>query len=54
MEKLLYYVMFIERGKTYNKINQEMVLKHVEHIKIADISLDFCKNPLYNEYIEQL
>ena len=36
MEKLLYYVMLIERGKTYNKINQEMVSKHVEHIKKLD------------------
>jgi uncharacterized protein YciI len=36
MEKYLYYVMFIERGKTYNKINQEIVLKHIEHIKKLD------------------
>jgi len=28
--------MLIERGKTYNKINKEMVLKHVEHIKKLD------------------
>ena len=38
MEKLLYYVMLIERGKTYNKINKEMVLKHVEYIKKLDDS----------------
>ena len=37
MEKLL-YVMFIERGKSYNKINKAMVLKHVEHIKKLDDS----------------
>ena len=36
MEKLLYYVMLIERDKTYNKINKEMVLKHVEYIKKLD------------------
>ena len=30
------YVMLIERGKTYNKINQTLVLKHVEHIKKLD------------------
>jgi len=35
MEKLL-YVMIIERGKSYNKINKEMVVKHVEHIKNLD------------------
>jgi len=28
--------MLIERGKTYNRINKEMVLKHVEHIKKLD------------------
>ena len=26
----------IERGKTYNKINQKIILKHVEHIKKLD------------------
>jgi uncharacterized protein YciI len=36
MEKLLYYVMLIERGKTYNKINKAMVVKHVEYIKTLD------------------
>jgi len=35
MEKLT-YVMFIERGKTYNKINKEMVVKHVENIRKLD------------------
>ncbi|MCL2765901.1 MAG: YciI family protein [Treponema sp.] len=35
MENLL-YVMMIERGKLYNKINKEMVIKHVEHIKDLD------------------
>jgi len=28
--------MLIERGKTYNKINKEMVIKHVEFIKNLD------------------
>jgi len=28
--------MLIERGKTYNKINKAMVIKHVEHIKGLD------------------
>ena len=28
--------MLIERGKTYNRINKAMVLKHVEHIKKLD------------------
>jgi len=28
--------MLIERGKTYNKINKAMVVKHVEHIKKLD------------------
>ena len=35
MDKWL-YCMFIERGKTYNKINQEMVLKHVEFVRNLD------------------
>jgi len=30
------YVMLIERGKTYNKINQPMVVKHVENIRKLD------------------
>ncbi|MDR0767273.1 MAG: hypothetical protein LBE57_02325 [Methanosarcinales archaeon] len=37
VEKLL-YVMLIERGKLYNKINKEMVIKHVEHIRNLDDS----------------
>jgi uncharacterized protein YciI len=35
MDELL-YVMLIERGKTYNKINGEMVRKHVQRIKEMD------------------
>ena len=35
MEKLL-YVMLIERGKTYNKINKAMVIKHVDNIRKLD------------------
>jgi len=35
MDKLR-YVMLIERGKTYNRINKAMVLKHVDHIKKLD------------------
>jgi len=27
------YVMLIERGKTYNKINKAMVIKHVDFLK---------------------
>ena len=30
------YGMLIERGKTYNKINKAMVLKHVENIRRLD------------------
>ena len=30
------YVMFIERGKDYNKINMEMVKKHVDYIRRLD------------------
>jgi len=30
------YVMLIERGKTYNRINKEMVVKHVERIRQLD------------------
>jgi len=35
MEKIR-YVMLINRGKSYNKINKEMVIKHVAHIKKLD------------------
>jgi uncharacterized protein YciI len=35
MEKWL-YVMFIERGKTYNKVNKAAVVRHVEHIRTLD------------------
>ena len=35
MEEQL-YVMLIERGKTYNKINKAMVIKHVERIRKLD------------------
>jgi uncharacterized protein YciI len=35
MEELT-YVMLIERGKMYNKINKAMVIKHVENIKKLD------------------
>jgi uncharacterized protein YciI len=35
MDEIL-YVMLIERGKTYNKINMEMVKKHVSRIKKMD------------------
>jgi len=34
--EMLTYVMMIERGKTYNKINKAMVVKHVEYIKNLD------------------
>ena len=36
--EMLTYVMLIERGKTYNKINKAMVVKHVENIKKLDDS----------------
>jgi uncharacterized protein YciI len=36
--EMLTYVMLIERGKTYNKINKAMVMKHVENIKKLDDS----------------
>ena len=38
------YVMLIERGKTYNKINKEMVIKHVDFIKKLDDDgkMEFC------------
>jgi len=35
MEKLL-YVMFIVGGKNYNRVNKEMVIKHVAHIRKLD------------------
>ena len=43
MEKWL-YVMFIERGKTYNKITKAVVSRHVDHIKALDDSgkLELC------------
>ena len=34
--EMLTYVMLIERGKTYNKINKAMVVKHVDNIKKLD------------------
>jgi len=34
--EMLTYVMLIERGKTYNKINKAMVVKHVENIRKLD------------------
>ena len=38
------YVMLIERGKTYNKINKAMVLKHVDFIRALDDDgkMEFC------------
>lgn len=30
------YVMFIERGKTYNKMTKEVVIKHVDNIRALD------------------
>ncbi|MDR0373003.1 MAG: YciI family protein [Nitrososphaerota archaeon] len=33
---MLTYVMLIERGKTYNKINKALVEKHVANIKKLD------------------
>ena len=43
MEKWL-YVMFIERGKTYNKITKAVVERHVENIRKLDDNghLDRC------------
>ena len=35
MEKWL-YVMFIERGKSYNKMTKEVVTRHIEHIRNLD------------------
>ena len=34
--EMLTYVMLIQRGKTYNKINKAMVEKHVDNIKKLD------------------
>lgn len=34
--KALRYVMFIERGKTYNKMTKEVVAKHVDNIRALD------------------
>ena len=34
--EILTYVMLIERGKTYNRINKAMVEKHVGNIKKLD------------------
>jgi uncharacterized protein YciI len=38
------YVMLIEWGKTYNKVNKAMVIKHVEQIRKLDDDgkLEFC------------
>lgn len=30
------YVMFIERGKTYNKLTKEIVTQHVENLRALD------------------
>jgi len=35
MEKWL-YVMFLERGKTYNKITKDVITRHVENIRTLD------------------
>ena len=34
------YVMFIDKGKDYKKINKAMVIKHVEYIIVAPIDKD--------------
>ena len=34
--KDLLYVMFIDKGKDYKKINKSMVIKHVENIRQLD------------------
>ncbi len=38
------YVMFIERGKTYNKLTRAMIEKHVDHLRRLDESgkLELC------------
>ena len=42
--KDLLYVMFIDKGKDYKKINKAMVIKHVDNIRQLDDSgkLAFC------------
>ncbi|MCL2580191.1 MAG: hypothetical protein FWE32_09225 [Oscillospiraceae bacterium] len=30
------YVMMIERGKAYNKVTKEVIIRHIEHIKSID------------------
>ena len=35
VEKLL-YVMLIERGKSYNKVNKEVITRHIAHIRNLD------------------
>jgi len=34
--EMMTYVMLIERGKTYNKINKALVVRHVERIRKLD------------------
>ena len=43
MEKLQ-YIVFIERGKTYNKMTKAVVERHVENIRMLDESgkLEIC------------
>ena len=36
MKKLLYYVMLIERGKTYNKMTKDVATRHVGNIRNLD------------------
>jgi len=40
------YVMFIDKGKDYKKINKAMVIKHVEYI-------NYCLSELRNKNHEQ-
>ena len=42
--KDLLYVMFIDKGKDYRKINKAMVIKHIENIRQLDEDgkLDLC------------
>lgn len=35
MEKLL-YIMLLERGKTYNRMNKDAVIRHVDNIRNLD------------------
>ncbi|MDL2229082.1 YciI family protein [Treponema sp. OttesenSCG-928-L16] len=35
MEKWL-YVMFIERGKTYNRLTKEVITRHVDNLRALD------------------